>query len=53
VYETYDGVVVTLLDERESRCSDPNHVEGNALPGLMGQAATSKMTLEADRQRKS
>jgi hypothetical protein len=38
VYETYDRFVVTLLDEREARCSDPNHIEGNQLPGLLGQA---------------
>lgn len=34
VYETYDGPVVTLLDERQADCSDPTHVEGNAIPDM-------------------
>jgi hypothetical protein len=32
VYETYDGLVVTLLDERVPACSDVRHVEGNEIP---------------------
>ena len=53
VYETYDGLVTTLLDERETACPDPNHAEGNEIPALRGQAVRdSQVTLHADRQRK-
>jgi hypothetical protein len=31
IYETYDGDVVTLLDERESQCPDPSHQTGSEL----------------------
>jgi hypothetical protein len=31
VYETYDGNVVVLLDEREARCPEPSHVEGDEM----------------------
>jgi len=54
VYETYDGPVITLLDERNAACADPSHIEGNDIPDLVGQApTTSKIALDADRQRKS
>jgi hypothetical protein len=36
VYETYDGLVVTLLDERQSTCTDPKHADGNEIPDLGG-----------------
>jgi hypothetical protein len=36
VYETYDGSVVTLLDERQSTCSDPKHTDGHEIPDLAG-----------------
>jgi len=36
VYETYDGTVVTLLDEPQATCSDPSHTEGNRIPDLAG-----------------
>lgn len=49
VYETYDGAVVTLLDERMATCQDPTHREGNQIPDLPG-APPSKVTLHADRQ---
>ena len=39
VYETYDGTVVTLLDERQSTCSIPSHSEGNEIPDLPGFGA--------------
>jgi hypothetical protein len=32
VYETYDGLVVTLIDEKLDTCPDPSHVEGEELP---------------------
>jgi hypothetical protein len=52
VYETYDGPVVTLLDERQSTCQDPTHADGNEIPDLPGAPRSSKVTLHADRQRK-
>jgi len=45
IYETYDGRVVTLLDERQSTCQDPNHVDGEEIPELAGSPA-SKATLQ-------
>jgi hypothetical protein len=39
VYETYDGPVVTLLDEHEATCPNPDHIEGNEIPDLAGQSA--------------
>lgn len=32
VYETYDGPVVTLLDEKLTACADPRHMEGKEVP---------------------
>jgi hypothetical protein len=46
VYETYDGKVVTLLDERESSCPDPNHVEGQPVPELTGPAEANPALLD-------
>ena len=51
VYETYDGTVVTLLDERQSTCHDPAHADGNQIPDLPGAPQSSKVALHADRQR--
>jgi hypothetical protein len=34
VYETYDGAVVTLLDERLEACPDSTHVEGDEIRAL-------------------
>ena len=54
VYETYDGPVVTLLDERDATCGNLNHTEGNEIPDLAGSTGkSSKVALHADRQRKS
>jgi hypothetical protein len=36
IYETYDGEVVTLLDEPHPACSDANHRAGTRIPGLAG-----------------
>lgn len=52
VYETYDGTVVTLLDDRNASCTDASHVVGDAIPELAGIAPPSEVTLHADRQRK-
>jgi hypothetical protein len=37
VYETYDGAVVTLVDDRHERCADPAHVPGQQVPELAAQ----------------
>jgi hypothetical protein len=52
IYETYDGEVVALLDERDSACADQNHEAGNRIPELAGVAA-SEVALHAERQRQS
>ena len=60
VYETYDGVVLTLLDEREQTCVDPAHTEGTEIPALADGPHTgagpsgrrSRIALHANRQRK-
>jgi hypothetical protein len=53
VYETYDGAVVTLLDDRDASCSDPSHVTGEALPEFGGMASRSAVTAHTDDQRKA
>jgi len=40
VYETYDGQVVTLLDERSHECTDRNHQDGNRIPDLVSTPAS-------------
>ena len=53
VYETYDGPVVTLLDEREVTCQNLNHTEGNEISDLAAPGAkSSTVTRPATRQRK-
>jgi hypothetical protein len=52
VYETYDGAVVTLLDDRHERCGDASHVPGHEIPEFAGMATTSEVALHANRQRK-
>jgi hypothetical protein len=53
VYETYDGEVLTLLDERESTCQIDTHEAGNRIPDIGGVTASSKVALHAERQRES
>lgn len=53
VYETYDGAVVTLLDEREATCQVDTHENGNRIPDLADVRTSSKVTLNAERQRQS
>ena len=52
VYETYDGDIVTLLDDRLSTCTNVKHETGSAVPELAG-LQRSEVTLQADRQRKA
>ena len=42
VYETYDGAVVTLLDERQATCSELGHTEGDQIADLAGMTAPGK-----------
>jgi hypothetical protein len=51
VYETYDGEVLTLLDERESTCQISAHENGNQIPDMGSVADSSKVALHAERQR--
>ena len=52
IYETYDGEIVTLLDERDASCLDPNHQAGNKIHDLAAERP-SEVALQADRQRQS
>jgi hypothetical protein len=49
IYETYDSKVVTLLDERQSSCQDPNHVDGQEIPELA--VSERSTTVLPDRRR--
>ncbi|HYT68598.1 MAG TPA: hypothetical protein VEL51_19385 [Vicinamibacterales bacterium] len=51
IYETYDGEVVTLLDERQATCQDSRHENGNRIPDLAAPSGSSEVTLHAERQR--
>lgn len=53
VYETYDGAVVTLLDDRAASCSDPAHIAGEELPEFGGIPSRAEITLHTDDQRKA
>ena len=48
VYETYNGEIVTLIDDRQPDCPNPDHSNGNELPALNGIARG-----EANEQRSS
>ena len=52
VYETYDGKVVTLLDDREGTCTNVGHESGNPVPEL-ARLQRSEVTLQTNRQGKS
>jgi hypothetical protein len=52
VYETYDGEIVTLLDDRQSTCTNPSHQDGNPVPEL-ANLQRSEITLQANRQGKA
>jgi hypothetical protein len=53
VYETYDGNVLTLLDERESTCQIDTHETGNRIPDIGDVTASSRVALHAERPRQS
>ena len=50
VYETYDGDVLTLLDERESTCQIDTHETGNRIPDI-DVTNSSEVALHSERQR--
>lgn len=49
VYETYDGEVVTMLDERAETCLEPRHQNGSVLPNLAGDARLPEDSGSPDR----
>jgi hypothetical protein len=44
IYETYDGDVVTIVDERAAACIDPRHADGNVIPDVWSSAAAERPT---------
>jgi hypothetical protein len=53
VYETYDGEIVTLLDERNAACRDKAHQNGSQIPELAAQALSSDVGHHPNRTRES
>jgi hypothetical protein len=53
VYETYQGRVVTLLDDRHSACAEPSHVAGEEISDLASMGPASEVALHTDRHNKS
>jgi hypothetical protein len=41
IYETYDGAVVALLDERQPTCGDRAHRNGSQIPELAVHPASA------------
>ena len=52
IYETYDGEIVTLLDDRQATCNNALHQSGDPVPEL-ANLQRSEVTFQADRQRKA
>ena len=50
IYETYEGHVVTLLDEREATCQVNGHENGNRIPDVATSAPSTRVAFRADRQ---
>jgi hypothetical protein len=50
IYETYDGEIVTLIDERQSTCSDSTHENGNRIPGLAVASQAPDLPFQPDRR---
>jgi hypothetical protein len=42
IYETYDGEVITLLDERNETCHDATHENGKQIPDLVAAPPPQK-----------
>ncbi len=52
VYETYDGTVVALLDDRSSECGIARHVAGAEVPEFSLATRDSEEVLHAEGQGK-
>jgi len=50
IYETYDGAVVTLIDERNTQCENVSHQNGNRIPELASPAASSSDARHGERR---
>jgi len=50
IYETYDGEIVTLIDERQSTCSDSSHENGSRIPGLAVPSHMPDSSVQPDRR---
>ena len=53
IYETYDGEIVGLLDDRNEACQDATHENGNRIPDLAAAPGPSKVGLHSNRQRQA
>jgi len=51
IYETYEGDIVTLIDERHSTCSDSSHENGTRIPELPVAPQPPGSALQSDQQR--
>ena len=51
VYETYEGGIVTLLDERDATCQIAAHQTGNQIPDLENASASRGAQHHGDRRR--
>lgn len=52
IYETYDGEIVSLLDDRGLDCTHTDHQPGSPVPELTGLRA-SEVALDTDRHGKA
>jgi hypothetical protein len=46
IYETYDGQVVTIVDERGPSCYNPRHEPGHSLAQPERAAAVDRIKME-------
>jgi hypothetical protein len=49
VYETYEGVVILILDAKGPQCADSAHVAGNPIPTEPGNPPRAHQTAEDPR----
>ena len=52
IYETYDGQVVALVDERQASCRDRTHRNGSQIPELAVHPSSSDAR-QGNRRRES
>ena len=53
IYETYDGAVVMLLDDRHAGCTNATHVAGNEVPEFAGPPRDPESSFHAGTHGKS